>query len=260
MSGGKPAPTAAEVDAARRALPGAIKYLVSMGWDGYEKLAVLLAALDAAEARATAAERERDDWKKAHAIVVAERDARIKPEKCLSNGSPERPDGPRCDRHGEYRCFDCRGWLCGLHARWHFDGEVVGIRSRAETAERERDELRDALKLYEAFPELATGDTARRDEQRAAYNGLRWVLGLLAGLDDGRQDSVAKAFRPVVEKIKRERDEARAALKPFASFSAGMSRMVPSSTEVLYIDGSKAGLTAGDFRAAAAALKEAPRG
>lgn len=203
MSGEKPAPTAAEVAAARYWFSGADPLREpSMGPTTRVHVAVLLAALDAAEARATAAETE-------------------------------------------------------LRER---SGADVSIRYRLATAERERDELRDALKLYEAFPELATGDTARRDEQRAAYNGLRWVLGLLAGLDDGRQDSVAKAFRPVVEKIKRERDEARAALKPFASFSAGMSRMVPSSTEVLYIDGSKAGLTAGDFRAAAAALKEAPRG
>lgn len=79
----------------------------------------------------------------------------------------------------------------------------------ASTAERERDEAKKLVANYELFPELAAGDTNRRDEQRAAYNGLRWVLGLLAGLDDGRDDSLARTFRPVVEKLRRERDEAR---------------------------------------------------
>ena len=157
VSGEKPAPTAAEVAAARQHATWLRDQFTER--TRIEDMAVtLLAALDAAEARAETAE-----------------------------------------NHSE-----------NLHSAWAKCLKLL------VTAERERDELSDALRLYEAFPELATGDTARRDEQRAAYNGLRWVLGLLAGLDDGRQDSVAKAFRPVVEKIKRERDEARAALKPGA--------------------------------------------
>lgn len=178
MSGEKPAPTAAEVAAARQHATWLRDQFTER--TRIEDVAVtLLAALDAAEARADTAEKSLD-------IVRArwvEADRR-------ANDNAERAENMR--------------------AEW------VPWTKKLATAERERDELSDALKLYEAFPELATGDTARRDEQRAAYNGLRWVLGLLAGLDDGRQDSVAKAFRPVVEKIKRERDEARAALKPGA--------------------------------------------
>ena len=83
------------------------------------------------------------------------------------------------------------------------------ILSALNAAEAERDELANLVLACELFPELAAGDTTRRDEQRVAYNGLRWVLGLLAGLDDKRDDSVARTFRPVVEKIRRDRDEAR---------------------------------------------------
>ena len=175
MTNEKPAPTAAEIAEAQEMLNLYARIIdppIAGQW-----VRTLLAALDAAEARATAAE----------AL------AKLPPDYCYSCG--------------------------GTGGHWeacHGTTPLIALSVSLRTAERERDELRDALKLYEAFPELATGDTARRDEQRAAYNGLRWVLGLLAGLDDGRQDSVAKAFRPVVEKIKRERDEARAALKPGA--------------------------------------------
>lgn len=69
-------------------------------------------------------------WTAAHAAMVRERDARIVPGRCLAKGDAQRPDGPRCENVGEFKCFDCCGWLCRDHARWHFDGETEGLRAR----------------------------------------------------------------------------------------------------------------------------------
>lgn len=120
-------------------------------------------------------------WTAAHAAMVRERDARIVPGRCLAQGDAQRPDGPRCENVGEFKCFDCRGWLCRDHAPWHFDGERAGLRANVERLTRE---LRDARSRILSDEERAklTGDAlhaeAEADRLRAR---VAWLTKELSG-------------------------------------------------------------------------------
>ena len=151
---------------------------------------------------------------------------------------------------------------------------VRELTARAETAERERDRLKAeqaaavcAWEEYARWPDLPSVPIGRvrHPDGREEEIALRpeQITGILHGIERHVRECLPFGVRAVeaaqsIDRVTEERDEARAALKPFADYAEACWAMRDDDTVLSDEDddGVIRTITAADFRRATAALRE----